>query len=161
MSDLDLHDLYKELVDSLHLPSDEVSNIAATLLDAPEDQFVTRKMRLQAIVTHDNFSREIYDRLFNEFSPETLTEENTTVTHMLIANENATLADIALLSKYAKQSGTGEWFQQVITKTVELSDYHLNLTYNGEYIFQDEKVRTNLTRTLNLLTEFQETEPNL
>jgi hypothetical protein len=157
----DLHDLYKKLNDEISLPAEEVDEIATKLLDAPEDQFVTRKMRLQAIVIHSNFSRAIFDRIFHEFSAETLTSENTNIIHMLITNENATLKTLQTLRRYAANSGTTTWFDTVLQKTAELSDYHLNLSYNGEYIFQDEKVRENLTRTLQLLKTFHAAEATL
>lgn len=149
-----LHDLYKKLNDSLSLPAEEVNDIATTLLDAPEDQFVTRKMRLEVIVMHNNFSRNIYDRIFWEFPNETLVAENTNILHMLISNPNATLEDIQTLSDYAEKHGKSEWFETVVMKTIDLSEYHLNLTYNGEHIFQDATIRKNLIKTSNLLDKF-------
>lgn len=150
----DLHDLYKHLNDSLSLPAEEVDEIATKLLDAEEDQSVTRKMRLEAIVIHSNFSRNIYDRIFWEFPNETLVAENTNILHMLISNPNATLEDIQTLSGYAEDHGKSEWFEKVVMTTIDLSEYHLNLTYNGEHIFQDETIRKNLAQTADLLDKF-------
>lgn len=150
----DLHDLYKHLNDSLSLPAEEVDEIATKLLEAPEDQSVNRKMRLEAIVMHSNFSRNIYDRIFWEFPNETLVAEDTNILHMLISNPNATLEDIQTLSDYAKDHGKSEWFETVVMKTIDLSEYQLNLTYNGEHIFQDETIRKNLAQTSELLHKF-------
>jgi hypothetical protein len=155
----DLHDLYKHLNDSLSLPAEEVNDIATKLLEAPEDQSVSRKMRLEAIVMHSNFSRNIYDRIFWEFPNETLVSEDTNILHMLISNPNATLEDIQTLSDYAKDHGKSEWFETVVMKTIDLSEYQLNLTYNGEYIFQDETIRKNLAQTSELLHKFFNPEP--
>lgn len=154
MSSDTLHDLYKTLKDSLYLPEGEVNDIATKLLEADEDQFVTRKMRLEAIAVHSNFSRDIYNRILWEFDKETLVSEKTNILHLMISNPHTTLEDIQTLSEYAKDTGKEEWFENVVMKTLDLSEYHLNLKYNGEHIFQDEKVRANLTKTSNLLDEF-------
>lgn len=155
----DLHDLYKHLNDSLSLPAEEVNDIATKLIEAPEDQAVTRKMRLEAILIHSNFSRNIYDRIFWEFPNETLVAENTNILHMLISNPNATLEDIQTLSGYAEDNGKSEWFEKVVMTTIDLCEYHLNLTYNGEYIFQDETIRKNLAKTAEMLHDFFNPDP--
>ena len=154
-NELDLHELYTKLNDSLNLSQDEINAIATELLDAPEDQFVTRNMRLQAVILHTNMSRDIFDRLLHEFSPETLTAENSNVLHLLITNENTTIGDLTTIRQFAEQSGTTDWFDSTIANTIEVSDYQLNLTYNGEHLFSDEKVRNNLTRTVELMAEYQ------
>lgn len=159
MSD-NLFDLYTKLSEALTLPANEVNEIATQLLDAPEDQFVNRNMRLQAILLHQNISRKIYDRLLNEFTPQALTAENSNVLHLLISSPNATLGDIFKLKEFAKQAGNDEWFDRITKKTLELSAYHLTLSYNGELMFQEEKVRENLTHTKNTLESFVTDQPH-
>lgn len=154
MSATNLHELHTTLNDSLSLPAEEVNEIAAKLLDAPEDQFITTKMRLEAILTHDNFSRNIYDRIFWEYDKEVLVSEDTNILHLLISNPNATLEDIQTLSEYAEERDASEWFETVVMKTIDYCEYQLNLTYNGEHIFQDETIRKNLTKTAELLDRF-------
>lgn len=152
----ELHDLYTKLSDTLALPTEEVNAIATSLLDAPEDQFVNRNMRLQAILCHQNLSRENYDRLLNEFTPKTLTAENSNVLHLLISYPQVTLGDIYRLKGYAEASGNEDWFDRITQKTLELSAYHLTLSYNGEYIFNDGKVRETLTHTQKTLEQYNE-----
>lgn len=155
MFDDKLHGLYTKLNDTLALPTEEVDEIAARLLDAPEDRALPREKRLKAIAAHTNASRKILDRVLNEFSPETLTSENNSILHLLISNENATLEDLKKLSKYAEQSGTTAWLTTVLDTTVKLNEYQLNLSYNGEFMFQDKVVRENLSRTVELIKEMQ------
>jgi hypothetical protein len=155
MFDAELHDLYTKLNDTLALPTEEVNEMATRLLDAPEDQSLTREKRLKAIAAHPNASREILDRLLNQFSPETLTSEDSSLLHLLVSNENATLEDLKKLSEYATQSGKTEWLGTVLETTVKLNEYQLGLSYNGVSVVQDRTLREQLIKTISLLKGFQ------
>jgi hypothetical protein len=151
----DLHTIYKNLNDSLILPAEEVNESAVKLVDAPEDDFITKKMRLEVIVMHPNYSRETYELLLRSFEAETLTSEDTNVLHMLLSNRNATLEDVKTLHEFADNSGNVEWFHTVVRKTIDLNEYQLNLSYNGESVFHNEELRNTLTQTIELLQKFQ------
>lgn len=151
-----LLDTYNSLTESLSLPADEVNKSAKLLAEAPESGFITKKMRLEAIVAHPNYSRETYEMLLRFFEPETLTALDTNIIHMLISYENVKLEDVKTLHTYAETSGNAEWFSRVVMKTIELNEYQLGLTYNGASVFHDRDLRERLIYTIALLKEFQQ-----
>lgn len=157
MSAEDLHRLYKNLNESFtELPADEVNESAKQLLTAPENKFLTKQTRLEAIVRHSNYSREVYDLLLSSYEPGVLTSKGTNVLHMLLTNPNTTLADVKTLHDYAEQTENIEWFNNVVEVTINLNEYQLKLTYNGASLVQERTLREQLIRTIMLLQGFQQ-----
>lgn len=156
MSADNLRESYTELNNSLFLPTEVVDKNAKLLIEAPENVSLTKKMRLESIAAHPNYSREIYELILSSFGPELLTSDDINILHLLISNKNATREDITTLQTYAVTSGNAEWFSSVVMKTIELNEYQLGLSYNGVSVFHDRDLREQMLRTIALLKEFQQ-----
>lgn len=154
MTSNELRDLYATLNDSITLPEEEVNAIAEQLLDAPENNLTSRSKRLQAILLHSNLSETLYNRAYADFTPEELTSDESNIIHLLISHKHATSQHVTILKKYAEQCGRTSWFNTTVKTTHDLSAYQLNLSYNGEYMYQDSDIRSGLSHTSQILEEF-------
>lgn len=155
MLDTNARDAYAELGDRISIPNDRMNEIAMMLLNAPNDHHITRGMRLQRVLDHNNISREVFDKILTEFSYSELTPNNSNIIHNLLTNENTRLADVVKLYSHAEQNGTTAWFEQVLHTTLEFYNYQLNVNYNGAQLIEDEELRTTMLTCIDILEAFK------
>lgn len=147
--------LCDELIENPALAPTRVDEIAEKLLDAPESSYLPKVERANAILLHPEFSRAVYDRLLDEIPYPTLSKFSNTL-HLVLINDNTTLADIEALKAKSDEHDETEWFNESVTSSIAWSEYQLHLAYNGTLMVQDGEDRRRLMRSLGLLKSYEQ-----
>ena len=148
----DLNQIFNEIKDTPHLEPKKVEQLALELLAAPTEH-ITTSMIVNAVLLHPNISRSLYDLMLDKVDETAFSGENNTL-YLLFNNNNTTLDDVQRLRNFAEKQDATEWFEKVVSITIDYNKYHLALSYNGELMVQDAAERSQLSHSVDVLESY-------
>lgn len=151
MTTHEVEDLYDKLNQRLNIPEEEVNEIAIALLNAPEDRSITLELRVESVLAQENLSREVFEKVLFEHEVKMFVEPDTIILHLLLSNPRLEEDDMPLIESWADQLGHLDWFKKVVDTTAQMAKHHMGVKYNGQSLFDVEKLR----HTFVVLTAYQ------